>query len=116
MAKRALSPYRGGQRIWQKIRHSETVDVPVVGYTGTRSRPRHLVVAVPGGRVVRSQRLPALLAGQVASALGREGTSTRARTDDGEPYSATETGLVVEVAAGTTRRAVVTVVRVHVAD
>ncbi|MFD3547365.1 hypothetical protein ACFWUW_17490 [Streptomyces sp. NPDC058655] len=43
----------------------------------------------------------------------RAGPAAEARTPDGEPYRRTDEGLVVEVAAGTTRHAVVTVVRVH---
>ncbi|WP_331720515.1 ATP-dependent DNA ligase [Streptomyces sp. NBC_00161] len=113
VAKRAASPYRGNRRIWQKIRHSETVDAAVVGYTGTAARPRYLMVALPDSRIARSQRLPPLLAGQIGAALGVGVTDGRARIEDGEPYATTAVGLVVEVAAGTTRHPVVTVVRIH---
>ncbi|MFE5534806.1 ATP-dependent DNA ligase [Streptomyces sp. NPDC056492] len=114
VAKRATSPYRGGRRIWQKVRHSEVVDVDVVGYTGTAARPRHLVVALPGGRIARSQRLSPLLAGEIGTVLAAATTSgVRARLEDGEPYVTTTVELVVEVAAGTTRHPVVSVVRVH---
>lgn len=113
VAKRAISPYRGGRRIWQKIRHSEVVDAAVVGYTGTAARPRHLVLALPDGRIVRSQRLPAALAGQAAAGLVPASASSAARTLEGELYAEVPAGLVVEVEAGTTRHAVVTVVRVR---
>ncbi|MGW6877418.1 ATP-dependent DNA ligase [Streptomyces xanthophaeus] len=39
VAKRGASPYRGGQRLWEKIRHSENVDADVIGFTGTVARP-----------------------------------------------------------------------------
>lgn len=39
VAKRAAAPYRPGRSSWQKIRHSETVDATVVGYTGTLAHP-----------------------------------------------------------------------------
>ncbi|MET9852187.1 DNA ligase [Streptomyces sp. NPDC006450] len=112
VAKRAVSPYRGGQRIWQKIRHTQTVDADVLGYTGTAARPHHLVVALPDGRIARSQRLTAVLAGQVAAAL-RGVAGAEARMEDGEMYREAVGALVVEVAAGTTRHPVVTVVRLH---
>ncbi|WP_344430875.1 DNA ligase-like domain-containing protein [Streptomyces lavendulocolor] len=34
VAKPGRSAYRGGDRIWQKVRHTEVVDVAVIGYTG----------------------------------------------------------------------------------
>lgn len=114
VAKRGTSLYRGNQRVWQKIRHTETVDADVVGFTGTAARPRHLVVRLPGGQVARSQQLTAPLAAQVALFLRPAGQGAVTHTQDGEPYQeATSGGLVVEVLAGTTRHAVVTVVRVH---
>ncbi|MFJ5026092.1 ATP-dependent DNA ligase [Streptomyces goshikiensis] len=113
VAKRGASPYRGGQRLWEKVRHSETVDADVVGFTGIAGRPRHLVVRLPDGRTARSQQLTAPLAAQVAVFLRAVDPAAEARTPDGEPYRRAGEGLVVEVAAGTTRHGVVTVVRVH---
>ncbi|MFI1652108.1 hypothetical protein ACH4XT_34985 [Streptomyces avidinii] len=113
VAKRASSTYRGGQRLWEKVRHSETVDAPVTGFTGTAARPRHLIVRLPDGRIGRSQQLTPPLAAQVALFLRGTGQAAEARTPDGEPYRRADEGLVVEVEAGTTRHAVVTVVRVH---
>ncbi|MFD7834514.1 hypothetical protein [Streptomyces sp. NPDC059761] len=108
---RAVSPYWGGQRIWQKTWHSEMVDAAVLGYTGTAARPRHLVVALPGGRIARSQRLSPRLASEVGAVLGTGVARAPGRMEDGEPYVAAAVGLVVEVAAGTTRHPVVTAVR-----
>ncbi|MET9466612.1 hypothetical protein ABZY44_17745 [Streptomyces sp. NPDC006544] len=113
VAKRGTSLYLGNQRVWEKIRHTETVDADVVGFTGTATHPRHLVVRLPGGQVARSQQLTAPLAAQVALYLRAAGEGAVARTPDGEPYQKADEGLVVEVLAGTTRHAVVTVMRVH---
>ncbi|MEV0443511.1 hypothetical protein AB0I84_13225 [Streptomyces spectabilis] len=111
MAKRASSPYRAG-RIWQKIRHSETVDADVVGYTGSARQPRALAVRLPDGRTVLSQRLTAALAAQAAAWL-REAPGRQVRTDGGDAYTTVPDGLVVEVLAGTTRHKAVTVTRVR---
>ncbi|UQW99225.1 hypothetical protein [Streptomyces sp. RerS4] len=83
---------------------------PIAGFTGTVARPRHLVVRLPDGRVARSQQLTAPLAAQVALFLRAAGPAAESRTPDGEPYQRADDGLVVEVAAGTTRHAVVAVV------
>ncbi len=112
VAKRGSSLYRPG-RIWQKIRHSETVDAEVVGYTGTMRQLRALVMRLPDGRRAVSQRLTAALAVQAAAHARAAGPGRPARTEDGEPYTAMPGGLVVEVLAGTTRHAVVTVTSVR---
>ncbi|WP_186780061.1 hypothetical protein [Streptomyces salinarius] len=95
------------------MRHAETVDAAVVGYTGPAARPRHLAVLLPDGRTAFSQTLAAPLAAQVAPHLVAAGRARRARTGTGDAYNATEVDLVVEVLAGTTRHAVVTVTRVR---
>ncbi|MEV3926441.1 MULTISPECIES: ATP-dependent DNA ligase [Actinomycetes] len=112
VAKRATAPYRAG-RIWMKVRHSDTVDAEVVGYTGTPSRPRALAVRLPDGRLALTQRLTAPLASAAASHLAAAGPGDRARTNSGDTYTSTAPGLVVEVLAGTTRHAVVTVTRIR---
>ncbi|WP_282797357.1 DNA ligase [Streptomyces sp. CC224B] len=112
VAKRGSSPYRPG-RIWQKIRHAETVDAEVVGYTGPARQPRALVVRLPDGRRAVSQRLTAALAAQAAAHLQAAGPGQPSRTEDGAPYTSAPGSLVVEVLAGTTRHAVVTVTRVR---
>ncbi|MFJ4710645.1 ATP-dependent DNA ligase [Streptomyces sp. NPDC088785] len=48
VAKRVDGPYRGGRRSWLKLRHSDTKDAVVVGFTGVVGAPRALVVAVAG--------------------------------------------------------------------
>ncbi|MGV9509361.1 ATP-dependent DNA ligase [Streptomyces tendae] len=107
------SVYRGGSRQWRKVRHAETVDAAVVGYTGPAARPRHLAVRLPDGRTALSQTLTAPLSAQVAPRLVAAGRVRRARTRAGDAYSAAQVDLVVEVLAGTTRHAVVTVTRVR---
>ncbi len=113
VAKRASSPYRASGRVWSKVRHSETVDAPVVGFTGSAVRPRHLVVRLPDGRRALTQRLTGRLAGEAAGRLAGAVVGARARTERGEAYTAVSADLVVEVAAGTTRHAVVTVTRIR---
>jgi ATP-dependent DNA ligase len=114
VAKRANSAYRPG-RIWVKVRHTHLVDAVVIGYTGPRSRPRALVVRLPGGRRAVSQRLPAALAAQAAALLQDSGALTGG-TVDGERYSPAAAGLVAEVLAGSTRHRVATVTRVRPAE
>ncbi|MFF8656792.1 ATP-dependent DNA ligase [Streptomyces huasconensis] len=112
VAKQASSPYRAA-RIWKKIRHSETTDAVVVGYVGPADRPRRAAVRLPDGRRVLSQALTPLVAAEVARLAAESGPGQRARTDDGEEYTATGAGMVVEVEAGTTRHATVAVLRVR---
>ncbi|GHH29696.1 DNA ligase [Streptomyces lanatus] len=107
--KQATSVYRPTGRVWKKIRHAETVEADIVGYTGSAARPRALAVRLPDGRVALTQSLKAPLAAQVAVHLAASGPQRGTRTRAGEPYTAAAPGLVVEVLAGTTRHAVVTV-------
>ncbi|MEU6996668.1 DNA ligase, partial [Streptomyces sp. NPDC046465] len=96
VAKRASSTYRAA-RIWTKIRHTETVDAAVVGYAGPAGRPRRAAVLLPDGRRVLSQALTPPLAAAVAALVADSGPGRRARTDNGEAYTTTGRGLVVEV-------------------
>ncbi|MGW4087046.1 ATP-dependent DNA ligase [Streptomyces sp. NPDC004822] len=114
VAKSGRSTYRGNSRQWRKVRHAETVDAVVVGFTGTAARPRHLAVRLPDGRVALSQALTAPLAAHVAELLRGVDVGPRSRTRSGDEYRAVDAqDLVVEVLAGTTRHAVVTVTRVR---
>ncbi|MFF8934756.1 ATP-dependent DNA ligase [Streptomyces paradoxus] len=105
VAKRATSVYKAG-RIWKKIRHAETVDADVVGYTGSTTRPRSLAVRLPDGRIALTQSLKAPLAAQIAVHFAASAPPHSARTRAGETYIPAAPGLVVEVLAGTTRHAV----------
>ncbi|WP_254650925.1 DNA ligase [Streptomyces sp. GbtcB7] len=115
VAKRVSSPYRAGRTGgWQKIRHAETVDADVVGYTGPKTRPRALAVRLANGRTALTQPLSAPLAAQIAQILIAAGRVEQGRTDTGETYTRIPSGLaVVEVLAGTTRHAVVTPLRLR---
>ncbi|WP_309029328.1 ATP-dependent DNA ligase [Streptomyces alfalfae] len=113
VAKRAESPYRAGRSpAWRKLRHSETVDAQVVGYTGPATRPAKVVVELPDGRRMLSRALAAAVSRDLARHLTEAEPGRQARTRDGEPYT-TADGPVVEVEAGTTRHATVTVTRVR---
>jgi ATP-dependent DNA ligase len=111
MVKAGSSTYRGGSRQWRKVRHAETVDAAVVGYTGSAARPRHLAVRLPDGRIALSQTLTAPLAAQAGELLAGMAPARRARTSGGDVYRVAEAMATVEVLAGTTRHAVVTVTR-----
>jgi ATP-dependent DNA ligase len=112
VAKRAASAYKAG-RIWKKVRHAETVEADVVGYSGSTTRPRALAVRLPDGRIALTQALKAPLAAQVAVHFAASGPPRSARTRAGETYTTVAPGLAVEVLAGTTRHAVVTVTRLR---
>ncbi|AKN68712.1 hypothetical protein QR97_01840 [Streptomyces sp. PBH53] len=113
MIKAGSSTYKGGSRQWRKLRHAETVDAAIIGYTGSAARPRHLALRLPDGRTTLSQTLRAPLAAQVAPILTAAGSTRPARTTGGDPYSAVEADATVEVLAGTTRHAVATVTRLR---
>ncbi|MFF1690765.1 ATP-dependent DNA ligase [Streptomyces sp. NPDC058254] len=100
VAKRASSPYRTTGRVWDKVRHSETVDADVVGYTGTPARLKQLAVRLPDGRIALTQTLTTALAAQTALLLTGAGPPGRGQTTAGDRYLTLPPGLVVEVAAG----------------
>ncbi|MFE2973101.1 hypothetical protein ACFXKC_58430, partial [Streptomyces sp. NPDC059340] len=112
VAKRTTSPYRTGRAgAWQKIRHADTIEATVAGFTGTARQPKALAVRLPDGRIALSQRLTTTLATQIAPRLVPQ--SGRAYTQGSDTYIPVSGEVVVEVAAGTTRHAVVTVVRLR---
>ncbi|WP_280883252.1 hypothetical protein [Streptomyces pseudovenezuelae] len=112
VAKLGSSTYRADRSSsWRKIRHAETVDVDVDGYTGPAGHPHTLAVRMPDGRAVLSQRLGAHLAAQAAAWVSASPASVQKRTDAGDAYSPVTSGLVAEVLAGTTRHGVVTIKR-----
>ncbi|MBO1336181.1 ATP-dependent DNA ligase [Streptomyces sp. VRA16 Mangrove soil] len=70
VAKRLDGPYRGGRRVWRKLRHSDTHDAAVIGFTGPHTAPRALVVALPGdGTPVLTTPLGAGLRAEAAALL-----------------------------------------------
>ncbi|WUV40750.1 DNA ligase (plasmid) [Streptomyces sp. NBC_01483] len=112
VAKRTTSPYRAGRTgAWLKIRHADTIEATVAGFTGTARQPRALAARLPDGRIALSQRLTTALATRIAPHLVPQ--PGRAYTQGGDAYTPVSGEVVVEVAAGTTRHAVVTVVRLR---
>lgn len=113
VAKRATAGYPAGRRAWVKVRHADTAEARVVGFTGPRRRPRNLVL-VPAGtaRPRLSARIAPVLAARIGTALINAPATGQRRTH-GEPYTGLETDLVVEVLAGTGRHGTLTVVRIR---
>ncbi|MEV5612333.1 ATP-dependent DNA ligase [Streptomyces sp. NPDC052225] len=70
VAKRLDGRYAGGRRAWLKVRHSDTRDALVVGFTGPPAGPRALVVVLPGdGSPILTTPLPGALRGEAARLL-----------------------------------------------
>ncbi|MGQ7754298.1 hypothetical protein ACUN29_38530 [Streptomyces sp. WC2508] len=97
-----------------KVRHADTVDALVLGLTGPRLRPHHLVLAVgdEGGPARVSARLEPVLAARVGEALSGAAVVGERRSE-GEPYTRVETDLVVEVLAGSGRHGTLTMIRIQ---
>jgi ATP-dependent DNA ligase len=114
--KRLDGAYRGGTRAWLKLRHSDTRDAVVVGFTGSRTGPQALVLVVPGdGTPVVSSPLPPALRTAAAAALPEaKGEGTAIAIGIGEvTYAAlpSEPPVTVEVQQSSTRHATAAVVR-----
>ncbi|MEU4266084.1 ATP-dependent DNA ligase [Streptomyces argenteolus] len=113
VAKRGTAGYPSGRRAWVKVRHADTAEARVVGFTGARRRPRNLVLVLAGAARPRmSVRLDPVLAARIGTAL-LDAPATGQRRTHGEPYTGLETDLVVEVLAGTGRHGTLTVVRIR---
>ena len=110
VAKPIQSAYKAG-RIWSKVRHADTLDATIVGFTGTARQPKTLAVRLPDGRVALSQRLTTALAAVIGPRLQPD--AGLASTEASDTYTPVAGDIVVEVVAGTTRHAVVTVVRLR---
>jgi hypothetical protein len=96
--------------VWTKIRHADTVDATVIGFTDTARHPKSLAVQLPDGRIALSQQLTTALASVVAPRLVPQ--TGRAFTRTGASHTPAGDGdVVVEVMAGTTRHSVVIMVR-----
>lgn len=94
--------------------HADTVDALVLGFTGPRLRPHHLVLAVgdEGGAARVSARLEPVLATRVGEALSGA-VVVGERTAGGEPYTRVETDLVVGCWPGRAGDGTLTVVRMR---
>ncbi|MFD3516255.1 hypothetical protein [Streptomyces sp. NPDC058657] len=111
--KRLDAAYPGGRRGWMKCRHADTEDSEVVGFTGTRAHPVALAVRLPDGRIALSRRITAPVRVEVVRHLAGSGPAAPVRTEAGERYTPCAPGLLVEVLAGTTRHATVSVTRIR---
>ncbi|MFF4139241.1 hypothetical protein ACFY1B_49480 [Streptomyces mirabilis] len=86
VAKRTTSPYRADRTgAWLKIRHADTIEATVAGFTGTARQPKALALRLPDGRVALSQRLTTALATRIAPRLVPQ--PGRAHTQDGDAYT-----------------------------
>jgi len=114
LAKRGDAGYPSGRRGWVKIRHADTEDALVIGYTGPRARPRHLALAIgdEGGPIRLSSRLEPVLARRIGDTISTAPFAGE-RQAEGEKYTRIDTDLVVEVLAGSGRHGVLTVTRVR---
>ncbi|WP_331763158.1 DNA ligase (plasmid) [Streptomyces sp. NBC_01369] len=115
VCKRGGASYPPGRhRGWVKVRHADTVDALVLGFTGPRLRPHHLALAVgdEGGPVRLSGRLEPVLAARIGAVLA-SAEALGERRVEGESYMRVETALVVEVLAGSGRHGTLTVVRMR---
>jgi hypothetical protein len=85
-----------------KIRHADTVDATVIGFTGTARHPKALAVRLPDGRVALSQRLTTALASVLGPRLVPE--TGRAFTEAGDSYTPAVGDVVHCPAAGVAKR------------
>ncbi|WP_258177167.1 ATP-dependent DNA ligase [Streptomyces solincola] len=118
VVKKLDQPYRPGVRAWRKLRHTDTRDAAVVGFTGPAERPASLVVVLPDDDTpVVSSPLPPALRSRAGAALRRlpaGGQATAMAVGLGEvAYREVAAGLLAEVATGTTRHTVTTVLRLR---
>ncbi|MFG2328994.1 ATP-dependent DNA ligase [Streptomyces sp. NPDC048604] len=129
VVKRLDHTYRGGARQWEKLRHTDTRDAVVVGFTGPPQRPSALVVVVPDDDtpVLSNPLSPALrvTAGRAigdvtAGDAGEEGVVAAVGVGDVR-YTRLppelSAALAAEVSRGTTRlHHLITVLRLRVAE
>ncbi|MDN3294526.1 ATP-dependent DNA ligase [Streptomyces ficellus] len=116
VVKRLDQPYKAGRRAWRKLRHTDTWDAVVVGFTGAQERPASLVLVLPDDDTpVVSSPLPAALRARAGAALrdlapGEPGTAMAVGIGE-VPYRSVPPRLMAEVETGTTRHTVTTVLR-----
>ncbi|GGT81180.1 DNA ligase [Streptomyces lateritius] len=121
VVKRLDQAYRGGTRAWRKLRHTDTREAAVVGFTGSAQRPDALVLVLPDDDTpVVSRPLAPGLRLRAGAELGglTEGSGVATAIGKGEvEYRKVPAGIVLaEVAQGTTRHALVTVERLRTAE
>nr|WP_308800825.1 ATP-dependent DNA ligase [Streptomyces polyasparticus] len=114
VVKRLDQGYRAGRRSWLKLRHSDTRDAVVVGFTGAAARPQALVVVLPGDdSPVLSSPLSPRVRAQAAELLpSARGVGELNAVGLGDvAYRKVGGGVVVEVREQVTRHRTVGVVR-----
>ena len=127
VVKRLDQTYRGGARLWEKLRHTDTRDAVVVGFTGPPRRPSALVLVLPDDDTpVLSSPLTPALSLQAGRALGApadggeglDGEGTVTAVGVGEvAYRRVPPELSAEVARGTTRlHNLITVLRLRIPE
>ncbi|MFC7304832.1 ATP-dependent DNA ligase [Streptomyces monticola] len=119
VAKRLDQGYRAGRRSWLKLRHSDTRDAVVVGFTGTPARPQALVLVLPGDDtpLLSSPLTPAVRA-RAAALLPPPGDEVPINAIGlGDiTYRTVPPDLTVEVREQVTRHRTTTVVRFRVPE
>ncbi|MGW0732876.1 ATP-dependent DNA ligase [Streptomyces sp. NPDC002851] len=114
VAKRLDQPYPSGRRSWLKLRHSDTRDAVVVGFTGTPARPRALVLVLPGDDtpLLSSPLTPAVRAEAAARLPAPDGEDLINAVGLGDlAYATVPPGITVEVRQEATRHATTAVLR-----
>ncbi|MGW1468478.1 ATP-dependent DNA ligase [Streptomyces sp. NPDC002308] len=111
VVKAGSAAYPSGTRGWVKVRHADTEDAMVVGFTGPRARPARLALVLGGGRPRLSGRLGPALSVGIGAALADARVTGPAVASGGEPYIRVDGNLVVEVLAGSGRHGTLTVTR-----
>ncbi|MFI6942361.1 ATP-dependent DNA ligase [Streptomyces sp. NPDC050418] len=112
--KRLDQGYRAGRRSWLKLRHSDTRDAVVVGFTGPPARPQALVLVLPDddAPVLSSPLTPGVRARAAELLPAAEGEGELNAVGLGDvTYRRVGGGLVVEVRQQVTRHQTVGVVR-----
>ncbi|RII15805.1 putative DNA ligase-like protein [Streptomyces sp. YIM 130001] len=120
VAKALDSPYSTAAAwAWQKVRHSDTREAAVVGFTGTAVRARALVLVLPGddAPVLSSPLTPPVRARAQRVLPPPDGRGVITAVGLGDvPYLTVPSGVFVEVRRLATRHATVSVVRFREPD
>jgi len=112
--KRLDQGYPTGRRHWLKLRHSDTRDAVVVGFTGSRAHPQALVLVLPGDDApLLSSPLTAAVRARAAALLPGPGAEAgmNAIGFGDITYRTVTPELTVEVRQEATRHRTATVVR-----
>ncbi|MFD5099044.1 ATP-dependent DNA ligase [Streptomyces albidochromogenes] len=122
VCKGLASRYRPREaKSWVKVRHTDTRDAAVVGYTGTARAPRALVLVLPGDAdpLLSSPLTPTVRAQarEALAGLADEGEERIVAIGLGDvPYRRVGAGLLAEVRQNVGRHATSTVLRLRHAD